>query len=842
MLRMTLIFALLIMSVFAYSTLRDTSVTAVASVQGNGKVSVTGISNKQVLKPMGDYNITMDMRHLITTKYYDSAFDVVSTELTGKDFIFVIGTISGSSAYTDIFIQKINASGVIEWNKTIDYDGQDDVGYRGYIGTDGAYLYVTGYTVNESTGNMNLALIKLDFDGNIIWKIAWGEDDADDYGYGVSMDGKYPNYGVYVTGYRYRVGSDTDLFVVKFDNNGNQVWNRTYDGGYNDYGYDISVSWNGAVTVVGATNNGSTYNGLILRYDYNGNLIKSRTYVNNDGSFMLKRIRRTYVSEDNMYVTGVKESTDGNTRGNLYVFDNDTLALINEANFPLPNKNSTAYGVFSAHSDTLSVTGTIVNNDEDEYLWLISLDTLETKGFYVYDSGFDDKARGVAFIVESSSSKIYFYVVAGERYTVINAVPKYEYYFDIWSPDSDSDELSNYWEIRNGTDMLNNDTDDDGLLDGQEMLIYNTDPLNNDTDGDMILDGTEVNTYNTSPLSNDTDTDGLDDYSEIFVYHTNPNNVDTDGDGLGDYEEIETYETNATNSDTDKDGMPDGWEIGNSFDPNNANDAAGDADNDGLSNLGEYQYGANPHNPDTDGDGLPDGWEASYNLNPTNASDAPLDSDDDGLTNIQEYQHGTNPLSNDTDRDGMPDGWEVNNGLNPTNSTDAQGDADNDGITNLDEYRNHTDPTKDNAPPTINSIWTQPVSPNNVTETVIYANIADTNGVAQVNLTYTINGVTHNVTMNYNSTSGYYYFSLGVLEEGTTVYYSITAMDESGNIITSNEYNFTVIGVSSEENNETPNNSPSTEKNISDYIPYIVIFFIASIVAGLSFRRMKKKG
>ena len=121
-----------------------------------------------------------------------------------------------------------------------------------------------------------------------------------------------------------------------------------------------------------------------------------------------------------------------------------------------------------------------------------------------------------------------------------------------------------------------------------------------------------------------------------------------------------------------------------------------DTDEDGLPNLIEKEIGSDPYNPDTDGDGLPDGYEAlTLGTDPTKPDtddngvlDCDEDFDEDGLTNLQEYEQGTEPYNEDTDGDGLKDGEEIN-----TYGTDPlKVDTDEDGLEDGDEIYFETDP------------------------------------------------------------------------------------------------------------------------------------------------------
>ena len=75
-----------------------------------------------------------------------------------------------------------------------------------------------------------------------------------------------------------------------------------------------------------------------------------------------------------------------------------------------------------------------------------------------------------------------------------------------------------------GSDVVDTDTDGDGVTDEQELQTYNTDPNNADTDEDSLDDGREIE-LNTDPTVPDTDDDGLLDGEEINIYETDPLSV-----------------------------------------------------------------------------------------------------------------------------------------------------------------------------------------------------------------------------------------------------------------------------------------------------------------------------
>ena len=189
-------------------------------------------------------------------------------------------------------------------------------------------------------------------------------------------------------------------------------------------------------------------------------------------------------------------------------------------------------------------------------------------------------------------------------------------------------EVQNVSEMPYITLANDSDTDDDGLTDYEEWAEHGTDPTYFDTDFDNISDydeihGVDLEEYNVSttsfkpltvvildPLDNDTDNDYLPDGYELLVTKTNPKDGDQNKNELPDGFEF----------DTDNDGLSDGEElfiIGTVRVPNGG-PLNPDSDNDGISDGEEVKtYGTDPTKADTDGDGYSDGAEVAAGTDPS---------------------------------------------------------------------------------------------------------------------------------------------------------------------------------------------------------------------------------
>lgn len=501
---------------------------------------------------------------------------------------YIVGeTWSFGAGYYDVFLVKYNSTGNQQWNLTWGYSNKSDYGNDITLDSNNS-IYVVGRVNDIFTGDEDAFIAKFDSDGNQLWNKTWGGIDVD-YSYGVAVD---KNNNSYLAGSTDSFGAGSrDAFLVKFDSDGNQIWNHTWGGTNNDYGWAVAVDINNNIYLTGFTYSFGIVSGdaFLVKYDSAGNQSWNRTWGGSffdDSRSIVVAGNITYSAGSTLnLVTGldalvVKYDSDGNQLwnktwggptgdyGNGIACDGENIYLAGRTD-----------GFGAGSDDALIVKFNLFGDQLWNYTWggssqdwanAISVDA--SKNVYLI-------GQTNSFGAGSTDAFLVKYGIDSDYDGLTDSMEMNKYGTNPLDDDSDDDLIPDGWEVKNSLDPLNitdasDDIDNDGLSNLEE---YNnsTDPNNQDTDNDGLEDGLEINVYYTDANNNDTDTDGLADGPEINFHGTNATNNDTDADWLMDGDEVNFYFTDPKDNDTDNDTYTDGEEIMAGTNPSDPNSYPG---------------------------------------------------------------------------------------------------------------------------------------------------------------------------------------------------------------------------------------------------------------------------
>jgi len=302
--------------------------------------------------------------------------DVLGNIYVTGDFygtvIFGDDTLVNISSSSDVFITKYNSNGECLWAKSA---GGNGVNHGRSITIDGlGNIYITGNfggTITFGTHTLSslgeVFVAKYDSNGECLWaKSAGGELD---YGFSITTD----NLGnVYVTGSfsgtatfgKYIINSlgGDDIFVAKYDSNGECIWVKQAGSYHNDHGYGIVSDGLGYIYFTGSFLGTATFGKYIInslggddifvaKYDSNGECIwvKQAGGKSSDVGYSI-----TIDDLENIYITGEFD--------NSATFDNHSLSSFGGSDIFIA-KYTIANVICKGESIMLTATGA------ESYVW-----------------------------------------------------------------------------------------------------------------------------------------------------------------------------------------------------------------------------------------------------------------------------------------------------------------------------------------------------------------------------------------------------------------------------------------------------------------------------------------
>jgi hypothetical protein len=278
-------------------------------------------------------------------------------------------TVSYGAGHYDAWLIKTDAYGNEAWNRT--FGGIHKDGIRSVQQTaDGGFI-LAGYTDSYGYPGHDVWLIKTDGNGNPVWDSIFGGPDTD-AGYAVRQ---IPDGGYIVTGYVTSFGAGSyDIWLIKTDADGEEIWNRTLGGEGAEYGMCVSPAADGGFIVTGSTTSfGAGGTDLwLIKTDADGNEEWNRTFGGTDDDWG----GSVWPTEDGGYIVTGDTHSFGPGGFDIWLIKTDSgghevwRRIFGEA-----GSDDTGYGVRQTCDGGYAVTGTQTNLDTgDTDAWLIETD------------------------------------------------------------------------------------------------------------------------------------------------------------------------------------------------------------------------------------------------------------------------------------------------------------------------------------------------------------------------------------------------------------------------------------------------------------------------------------
>lgn len=231
---------------------------------------------------------------------------IISADIDNSNNVYVTGCSIGGGSGGDIVIIKYDNSGVQQWLKRYNGAGNGGDAPVGLKVDAADNIVVGGYTDMGAGQKFNFIALKYNTAGALIWEKQYNGTSSDmDLATAISVDAANNVYLTGLTTQLYGTRLDSNYGTVKYDQAGNQLWIKFYDGPNNsvDVARSIFVDMNQNVYISGSSKGVGSDDYATIKYSQSGSQLWVMSY---NGPGNSNDYSSSVVADNigNAYVTG----------------------------------------------------------------------------------------------------------------------------------------------------------------------------------------------------------------------------------------------------------------------------------------------------------------------------------------------------------------------------------------------------------------------------------------------------------------------------------------------------------------------------------------------------------
>ena len=179
--------------------------------------------------------------------------------------------IMSEAGNNDMYLIRVDEQGNKLWEKRYDKSRSDVL--RSLVLTPDGGALLGGSVQPSDLTSQDMYLVRVDKNGNKLWEKTYGGTDRDEIrSLALTSDG-----GALLAGTTTSSGAGaTDMYLIRVDESGNKLWEKTYGGANHDHLTSIVITQDGGALLGGATKSSGA--GNLVRIDKLGNILWEKTY------------------------------------------------------------------------------------------------------------------------------------------------------------------------------------------------------------------------------------------------------------------------------------------------------------------------------------------------------------------------------------------------------------------------------------------------------------------------------------------------------------------------------------------------------------------------------------